>query len=376
MPSRKSTYPHLLQLLSQGLYTAPDAPTTLGATLGADEWRLIMEEAEKQTVSGIVFSAVSRLSEPEMPPVSVLAQWLARVHQITKAYFSMSDVLAGQFAIFEQHGLEPVLQKGHAAARFYPVPELRACGDIDLCFPANDRSRADALMTERGYSVASTPDRGSCYMIGATEAEHHSMLIEIHNPFHSRLIRDLTRVYSPQRVVISDRLTLRVPAPLVELLMINAHILKHCLGVGIGLRQFCDYSLAWRRLTAAKADGTPPAVDENEYFDLCRRLGILRWTRALHQFINCYLPAPGGNAVTPVSGRPEPNAVKRIFAMVSEGGNFGRYNPHRKQNSSRGLWQRKLSTMAAFFNNRSFVCRLVPSETFWTITRLFIGQIH
>lgn len=25
--------------------------------------------------------------------------------------------------------------------------------------------------------------------------------------------------------------------------MINVHIMKHCLGVGIGLRHFCDYAM-------------------------------------------------------------------------------------------------------------------------------------
>lgn len=371
----KSTYRHLLTLLRHGLYDPVPGASPRPMSLTGTEWHDLLAAAEKQTVTGIAFGGISCLADGDMPPVPMLARWLAMVNRDSRVYDSMSGVMSRLVTLFLSKGLHPVIQKGHAAARFYRNPALRTCGDIDIWFPGNERAAADKIVRNFGIKVIGTPDNGSCYVVDKTEVEHHSMLIEIHNPFHSRLIRRICRENPPQMAEISTGTRMLIPAPMVELLMMNAHILKHCLGVGIGLRQFCDYSLAWRRFTGR--DGAGHAViDEEEYFSLCRQLGIIRWTGTLHRFINRYIPAFGGDAVTDIAGTVRDGDVDNIFNLVCEGGNFGRYSPRRKVSEDAGLLRRKIGTMSAFVGNRSFVCRLAPSEALWTIIRLIVGQIH
>lgn len=374
MTELSPTYRRFLRLLAYGIYAPSGARVSLGAPLTDRQWYKIIEEAEKQTVSGVVFNAVSRLPESEMPPFSVLAPWLAMTHREARTSEAMSEVLAQLVYLFRGQGLHPVLQKGHAVARFYPMPGLRAFGDIDLWFPGNERAEADKIISGMGIKVTATPDKGSRYVISNTDVEHHSMLVEIHNPAHARFIGGLCARYQPASISLGSDMLIDVPSPVIELLMINAHILKHCLGVGIGLRQFCDYALAWRRLAAA--DGAAPAVDAAGYLDLCRRLGIDRWTAVLHQFVNRYLPAPGGMAVAALPCDAPSHTVERIFSLVAEGGNFGHYNRHASARQHRNVLRRKLHTMSSFINNRSFVCRLAPAEAFWTFAHLVVGQIH
>lgn len=369
-----STYDLLLKLLRSSLYEEETQVCSLGSVLSERQWYKLLEEAEKQTVSGIVFAAISRLPEEEMPSVSVLSTWLAMAHRDASRYETMSGILTRLLPLLEANGLHPVLQKGHAAARFYRRPELRSCGDIDLWFPGQERTQADNVMRSRGMKIVSTPDNGSCYLVGHTDVEHHSMLIEIHNPFHSGQLNELCRSFAENKVRLTDSVTANVPPPMVEMLMMNAHILKHCLGVGIGLRQFCDYALAWRTLTDKAA--TPAAVDPDEYLALCRKLGILDWTRVLHNFINRYLPTASGPAVAEIPGSIRPGTVERIFGLICEGGNFGKYTHSRQSYVRRNRLMRKLHTMSSFLNNRSFMYRLAPSEAFWTFTRLLVGQIH
>ncbi len=371
-----STYSHLLRLLSMSLYSgSAGSAGSLNSTLSDRQWYKVMEEAEKQTVTGIIFGAISRLPENELPPVSVLANWLAMAHRDSRRYAAMSEVLYWLLPMFKSNGLHPVLQKGHAASRFYHMPELRTCGDIDLWFPGNERSEADNIIRKMNHKIINTPDNGSCYLMDSTEVEHHSMLIEIHNPFKSRMVDDLINGNEARPTILPHGVTADVPAPIVELLMFNIHILKHCLGVGIGLRQFCDYALAWRNLTDRDALGDA-AVDPGCYLDLCRRLGIIEWTRALHQFINRYLPSADGNGVAEIPGNADTNAVERIFTLVTEGGNFGKYSRNRRAYIHKNIFSRKVHTMSTFINNRSFVYRLAPAEAVWTFTRLLLGQIH
>ncbi len=372
MPSDNPTYGYLLKLLSFGLYGPCTQSFSLGATLSERQWYKLLEEAEKQTLTGIIFPAISCLPESEMPSVSVLATWLAMANRDSTRYHEMSKVLARLVEIFESRGFHPVLQKGHAAARFYHKPELRACGDIDLWFPDKEREGADDLIRSMGIKVIHTPDNGSCYAVNGIETEHHSMLIEVHNPFHAGLLGKMCDTYPSQRVQLPAGVSVNVPSPIVELLMMNVHILKHCLGVGIGMRQFCDYSNAWRRLVTY-GEGN---VDLGRYINLCKRLGILQWTRVLHRFINRYIPVPDGDAVDSIPGYANDMAVERIFDLVCDGGNFGKFSPGRRAGRRRNRAQRKLHTMSAFINNRSFVSQLVPFEAFWTFSRLLLGQIH
>ncbi len=372
MPATNPTYSYLLKLLRFSLYESNDKCCILGASLSERQWYKLLEEAEKQTLTGILFPAISCLPEREMPSVSVLATWLAMANRDSTRYREMSDVLAHLVSLFESNGLHPVLQKGHAASRFYTKPELRACGDIDLWFPDHEREIADNIIRSMGHKVIHTPDNGSFYNVGAIEVEHHSMLIEVHNPFHAGLLGKMCNSYPFHRVVLPTGVSVSVPSPMVELLMMNVHILKHCLGVGIGMRQFCDYSKAWRSFVMGGED----KVDVDRYVYFCKKLGIIQWTRVLHSFINRYIPTADGDAVAPIDGEADHMAVERIYDLVYDGGNFGKFSPGRRATRRRNMARRKLHTMSAFINNRSFVSRLAPLEAFWTFSRLLLGQIH
>lgn len=50
------------------------------------------------------------------------------------------------FEIFREHGIEPVLIKGLAAAQYYPITKLRQSVDMDLAFSSADSDAATALV--------------------------------------------------------------------------------------------------------------------------------------------------------------------------------------------------------------------------------------
>ena len=98
--------------------------------------------------------------------------------------------------------------------------------------------------------------------------------------------------------------------------------------------------MAWRALKLPDPATGKAAVDPGEYFEICRRLGIISWTRVLHQFINRYIPAPDGStAVDIVEWLEETDTVDKIFMLVAEGGNFGRYSQRRPQRAKQTQWE-------------------------------------
>lgn len=358
----------LLQLVRAGIY---DDATALEdfPRLSVDDWNYVYDESKRQTVSGVALHGLSLLPGDSMPHYPLLVRWVARGHRIESAHQAMSATVISLLARFSGAGLHPVLQKGHAVARFYPQPELRVCGDIDLWFPATERRQADTLASSGGNRIRHGADASSLYHCDGLEVEHHSTLVELHNPFFSRRLASLLNQEGYASASIAQGAEARVPAPLVELVMINVHIMKHCFGVGIGLRHFCDYAMAYRSLL--------PLIGYDRYMETCRSLGIARWTGVLHRFIALYLPAPTGcgRSVADTDTKYDATA-RRIFRMVMDGGNFGLFRRGRDKVATLPTWRRKLSTLSLFLNHSTTSMRLSPSEAFWTFARLLSGQIN
>lgn len=357
----------LLTLLRAGMYDDPGLLKGL-RPLTAAQWDEVYSESKRQTVSGIVFHALSSLPDDQLPPYSLLLRWVARVHRIARSHARMGETLADLYSRFAERGLTPVLQKGHDVARFYPDPALRVCGDIDLYWHDDMRRMADSAVEDFGVRLHRAADGSGCYLWNGIEVEHHSSLIELHSPLSRKALRRLMATQPFQSLTLDSGVTVKAPSALADLLMINVHIMKHCLGVGIGLRHFCDYALAYRALI--------PLIGEKEYLDACRSLNIMRWTRSLHSFIDMYLPQEEGVRLCP-SLKPSASGerhARRLMRMVEEGGNFGLFRQQAPVRQQGGL-RRKLATFGSFVRHSGLSLRLAPSEAFWIILDLASGQL-
>lgn len=355
-----------LLLLRAGLYESPELLDGF-QPLSAGEWETIYEQSKRQTVSGIIYRALSFLPDECLPPYPLLLRWTARVHRIELSHAAMEKALAKLQHLFAAKGITPILQKGLDVARFYAQPQLRVCGDIDLYFPKEIRTKADEVILNSGIRLMNAPDGSSVYDFGGIEVEHHSSLIELHSPLAKRRLRHLLAAPA-DTITLSDGTSVAVPAPLTDLVMINVHIMKHCLGMGIGMRHFCDYALACRRLL--------PLIGEQTYLDTCRRLGISRWTNILHSFIATYLAIDGANEAAEANGANEKSkkTSAKVFDLVMEGGNFGLYRRD-KQSAAAHALRRKGATLRAFITNANLAMRIAPAETISTMLSLGMGQL-
>lgn len=358
---KEPVYESLLKLVRAGIY---DDARILSEfpQLDEAEWAELYEQSKRQTVSGVVCHALSFLPDSKLPPYKILLRWVARTHKIEEEYGKMSRTIWHLVKLFREAGLHPVLQKGHGVARYYPKASLRVSGDIDLCFSPEERKEADRLIAGKGVGVRMSPDGSSCYHVDGTEVEHHTSLTRIYSPIHRKRLEKILAEDGVREAEPVPGVKVTVPNALSDLLMVNIHIMKHSFGVGIGLRQFCDYALAYRQLI--------PEIGEKKYEETCRRLGLLRWTDLLHRFVNENLGQKG--EMLPYMGNfNSRTALKTMRNMVIEGGNFGLY----RRNAEKVKWIRKLSTFSLFLQHSSLWVRIAPAEAIGIIMRLVRGQV-
>ena len=336
----------LFALLQAGIWGIFDEAAASAFPLSAGEWERVFTLARQQTVTGIAFRGLDFLPEEAAPPMGIMAKWMAHADRIEQSNRVMNETVAKLYGYFASAGVEAVLQKGQGVAAMYPEPLLRECGDIDLYFPGHD-GVSDPLAGIDGAVRERQPDYSWSYIVDGIIVEHHTDLLDIQSPRAKRYVQKLIKEKGFEQVVTADGVEILVPAPEVNLLLLSSHILKHAFGVGIGLRQFCDYAVA-RRYYEGR-------VNEEEMREIWRMTGLEKWQDLLEGFL-----------------------VKKtgvLLDIVLKGGNFGVYSKDR-ENVPRARWARKVQTFKALMSNIGFAFRYAPGEWFWTTLQLLGGQFR
>lgn len=345
----------LFALVRAGLWGRYDEAMASVFPLSSEEWGRVFTIARQQTVTGIVFKGLDHLPEEELPPMGMMAKWIAYADRIEQSNRAVNETLAMLCGHFAKSGERFVLQKGPGVAAMYPEPLLRECGDIDLFFPDAD-GKSDPLQGIPGATREAKPDGSWEYQVNGVVIERHSHLVDILSPRASKFVKRLIveKGYESVNVGGSDVL---VPAPEVNLLLLSSHILKHALGVGIGLRQLCDMAVA--------CNFYADRVDPREMEEIYRKAGLEKWSVLLDGFLGQYLGLEAG----------ETKKSNVLLDIILKGGNFGRFTG-KCETASQSVVARKWHTFTSFMGNVRFAMTYAPGEWFWTVARLAGGQVR
>lgn len=361
----KRIHTALLSLLRSGLWER-ELDDTSCFPLSAEEWKGVYALSRRQTVTGIVFRGLQFMPERLLPPEPIVLKWTAAADAIERKNKEMNQKLSELNGLFRTYHFNPILQKGQGIAQYYESPLLRECGDIDLYFNNPYAFKmAAACIRWQGITIEKKPDNSLFYLWNGVEVEHHRQLLDLHNPFLKSYADKIetqegyTQTTLPEKVGMG----ITIPSPLLNLLMLDLHILKHAVGRGIGLRQFCDMARACYRLQEE--------VSSDQMRTICQKMGIDKWNPLLHTFLTDYLGLSKRCLPYPETA---PTA-QALLDIVWYGGNFGLYRPGQKLGNS-SVWKHKVHTMQSFGQNLDFAIRYAPKEAFWLFTGLLKGQFR
>lgn len=297
----EKTESFLLALLRQSLNGAEKYGLTGQEQAYADmcAWDALVETARRHGVLPLMYETLKSQPVPEK-----VFRKAERISQTTVRQSYRLLILSKQILReMAQRGIEVVLLKGVGTATYYPVPELRRSGDVDLLLLDREKlDEASDCLKELGcrveewqpslhHVVFSVPavdvttdtvqkqttqdtapntdgaqqSRGRERKI---EIELHTMLAE---PFDEARVNELLDSQIPG---IKDHLA-RVEYAGVELDVLDTayhayelllHMLQHFLRSGFGLKLLCDWVVFWNREIAE--------ADRELYLKLVRECGI------------------------------------------------------------------------------------------------------
>ena len=145
------------------------------------------------------------------------------------------------------------LLKGTATSAYYPVPELRKSGDVDLyLLKEGDLPKARALFLAHGMTVKE--EQHSLHHLVMQTAE--GIVVELHTliaePFDNAAMntylekcRELFAAHTEEKEIMGVTLPVLTGAcHAYELLL---HMLQHFLRAGFGLKLLCDWVVFWEK---------------------------------------------------------------------------------------------------------------------------------
>lgn len=321
----------------------------------AAEWADLLALSREQAVTGLVGEALSLLTErgPGIPD-SISTEFMLEMDRTERNARKVRKLSVNLLGALKDAGLHPVLMKGPAVARYYPAPDLRTPGDIDLYIPRSEWQEALSSIIPTLISRPSV--KGAGPLTKAPDGSAHYLIDGIDIDLHPKYF-DLV----PER---KERVLPPVPSHEAELLMLSLHILKHAMGPGIGIRQVCDYAMAWRALEGG--------FDSDALTDCHRSLGTLRWHHLLHDFVSrhfsCHSELPSCH-----SERSEESAA--LETIIFSGGNFGHHAASRSKALAGASFFRKFDTLKRYLHRAPFALKYAPKPYCAYIRTLATGNI-
>lgn len=189
---------------------------------------------------------------PYIKDISLLYNIKHQTKLMMLNYYQIEQFTRRIADLFDANNISYILLKGISLAAFYPVPEYRKLGDVDIYI--NDKemfNRASALLLANGYTKddeISDHHQGYLYKIPQTRRtmllELHYRIVGLYQYAPANKIVDAVfaaNTFSPVMQTVNDRNYPVLPPTEYTFYMIH-HMLKHYLYSGFGIRLLCDFS--------------------------------------------------------------------------------------------------------------------------------------
>ena len=213
------------------------------------------------------------------------------------------------FEEMTRRGIDHLLMKGYVVKDYYPVPELRTYGDIDLVIHPGDREKCHEMMLALGYRIKTDWEPVYSYIRPLEHYEFHTQLLET-DISETLDCGDYFRDPWGHAVGEGHRWQF---TPEFHFLYLLAHLAKHVRGSGAGARMYLDLA-AFILHFGADADWAWIAGE-------LKKTGLAVFANTALTFVEQYFGVRSPLELSPV----REDTLEALADLTAEGGVFGRF---------------------------------------------------
>ena len=294
---------------------------------------------------GVLNDAVHRLPEKQLTPSSLLVEWDAQTAKIGRIYHKHEEHVKELEEVLTRLGLHGCILKGTDLAHLYPNPERRMCGDIDLWIKGDRDAIIEAFKNADYpiYDIIYQECKAGVFL--DTEVEIHFHPSKMYNPFLNARLQRFFEENSP----IREDVAMSYPDAKFNAVFCMAHMFRHYLEGGIGMRQMMDYYYVLKNLSPE---------DREPVMSTLKRLGMKRFTASVMTCVQYNFGLEDEYLLCPPDRKYGGKLVNDIFAM----GNFGVSDKRNYSRNGETKWARFCRKNRRVFSNLSYY----PREVIWS----------
>ena len=342
------------EILQNGLWGKP-----IEAVPTRNDMLHVVKLALSQTVLGIVGNVIitdktlsSYLTERELAYLRKL------VMSVVSVSYTWNCSVRNIFMEMHDNGVEPILLKGQGIAQYYPNPDFRQCGDIDLYVGKQYFEKAcevvKALATENDMATVKHTRKHFHIYLGKVPVELH-LYSDVYYP------KRLDRIYqeisdagisiAPVEVELAGY-PVKTPSVNFNVFYIFNHLWHHFIADGVGLRQICDLCVLLHRFHGQ--------IDYNYLRNVLERMGLMKQWKIFGSIAVDKLGLPVEEY--PFYDKKYSRLKEKVFRLVMLEGNFGQQNL-KEQKRPDGYLRGKLYSLAFRTKRNMRVLFLFPKDS-------------
>ena len=227
------------------------------------EWNILFDMSMKQCVPSVVLDGLNKslASGPCQDNKGIgkmdKLKWLSMVLNMERLYTKHESVIAELAAFYQRAGYQMMLLKGYGLSKYWPIPNHRPTGDIDIYLmylnpEGKGKSRpawecADKLMTEKfGIQIDNSHHHHSVFTYKGIMVENHFDFVNIHSHHSNRWIENEFKTLAlkgNEEFTFDNGVKLLFPSPLLNCLFVARHNAIHFAAEHLNLRQLLDWVL-------------------------------------------------------------------------------------------------------------------------------------
>lgn len=316
----------------------------------AKEWGILYDMAVKQSIMGVCFAGVQRLTvQQQCPPEMLYLTWMGMAAQIQQRNEVVNRQCVELQEKLKELGYRSCVLKGQSAAKLYndDLKMLRQSGDIDVWMDAPRK-----VIMEMVQKIAPTTN----------VREHHLELnvfsdteVEVH--FWPAVIRHFLKNHKLQKWFDGKReevFAIGEPTPEFHAIQMMAHIYHHLFDSGIGLRQVMDYYFVLQALYIENHNENKRFA---EVFKAVNQIGMGKFASAMMYVLQETMGLKREYMIC----EPSEKDGQFLLGEIMRGGNFGRHDD-RKTRSTKNYFS---SFYGSIFRNMRYL-RFNPFDWFWS----------
>lgn len=236
-----------IELLKAGLWgTSPESSLFRNNV----NWEYIYKISVEQAVTGIIADGIEQLQQSQYPPKEILTRFIVYKVQIRKQNLAMNREINNIVSQFQNSEIRPILLKGQGISQYYPTPESRSCGDIDLYIGKDQYQECCNILLKSNDASTDKYEENFLHMgirFNGIELEIHRQAGYMKNKKLDQSFQTWTKEVLEK--CPADNLpswnnngtSILLPDHTFNAFFLIQHIAKHISTEGIGFRQICDW---------------------------------------------------------------------------------------------------------------------------------------